>query len=341
VTATSKALASVTATKEIVVEAAKPDPVGLTATIADSLIAIGKTSVITVTLDPVNAKPAVTYSSSDTAVASVDENGIVTGVAAGKANIIVTSAVVSTLTQTIAVEVAEGKTVPANNLGVTASTTTETSFTGVYALTGYSAKMYGFLAATPDGVIYVYDRGTTLYTTTVEAGKYYDIIGKGDFTKGTYIFRPGTADTTKTPCVENTTATHYVWSFTSSMTLDFTDVASVTATLQALEGKTDAEVAAYMTFVTLKNVYIPAYNSSYSYIQTAVGTDFSCATAAENTNTIRLGIYANTMPTGWTAADQLVDYEGFFYATNNAFSAGASAANIICRLAGGKITSVK
>jgi len=340
VTATSKVLASVSATKEIVVEAAKPDPVGLTAKIADSLIAIGKTSAITVTLDPVNAKPAVTYVSSDTAVATVDANGVVTGVAAGKATITVTSTPVPTLTQTIAVEVAEGKTVPANNLGLTMATT-ETTYTGVYAITSYSVRLKGFLAATPDGVMYVYDSGSVLYCESVVAGHYYDLIGKERTDSGVYKLIPGTTDTTKTPCVENTTATHYVWSFTSSMTLDFSDTASVTATLQGLVGKTDAEVAALMAFVTIKNVYIEALGTSYAYLDAVAGTAWSCPTATENVHTIKLGIYTNTMPDGWTAADQLVDYQGYFYATNNAFSAGASAANIICRLAGGKITSVK
>jgi uncharacterized protein YjdB len=340
VTVTPKAITSVTATKEIVVEAAKPDPVGLTATIADSLIAIGKTSAITITLDPANAKPAVTYASSDTAVATVDENGIVTGVAAGKANITVTSTPVPTLTQTIAVEVAEAKAVPAANIGVTMSTTTETTLTGVYALTSFeNSKTTGFIGATENGIVYVYDSSDICAGAT--AGKYYDLIGKASLYKGTYEFMPGTTDTTKKAFAENTTCTHYAWSFTPSLTLDFSDIASVTSTLQGLVGKTDEEVGNMMAAIQIKNVYIPALNSGYSFMQAVAGTDFSCLTAAENTRTIKLGLYNKYMSQGWTSATQLVNYEGFFYATSNAFSAGASAANITCRLAGGKITSVK
>lgn len=341
VTATSKALTSVTATKDITVEAAKPLPTSMTATIANSLIAIGKTSQITTVFDPVNAKNGLTYVSSDETVAKVDASGVVTGVAAGKATITVTSTAVSTLTQTIDVEVAEAKTCPAANVGIKLSTTTETTLTGVYALTSYNTRVRGFLGATSEGVLYIYDSNSTIYSQSVEAGKYYDLIGVGAFYHGTYEFKPQSSDTTKSPVVENTTCTHYAWSFESSMTLDFADTAAVTTALQGLVGKTDAEVAAYMTFVTFKNVYIPALGSSYSYLQATAGTDFSCPTALENSHTIKMGVYSLSMPSGWTAADQLVDYQGFFYATNNAFSAGASAADILCRLAGGTITSVK
>jgi len=56
-------------------------------------IIIGKTFTLTATVNPANAtNPAITWSSSDTDIAIVDENGIVTAKSVGKANITATAA---------------------------------------------------------------------------------------------------------------------------------------------------------------------------------------------------------------------------------------------------------
>ena len=69
-------------------------------------ISIGASETLTVTYDPVdaNTNKALTWSSSNTSVATVDENGKVTGVAAGTATITATTANGKTATCTVTVQ---------------------------------------------------------------------------------------------------------------------------------------------------------------------------------------------------------------------------------------------
>lgn len=79
-----------TATCEVTVQWADVESVALSQSSATMYVG-GATLDLDATVTPTNANPAVTWSSSDTSVATVDSNGVVTAVAAGTANITATS----------------------------------------------------------------------------------------------------------------------------------------------------------------------------------------------------------------------------------------------------------
>lgn len=85
---------SLSATCTVTVTA--PDPTGITLDKAEATIKVGKTETLTATIEPANssvAKP--TWTSSAETVATVDENGVVTGVKAGYATIYAIAGMVS------------------------------------------------------------------------------------------------------------------------------------------------------------------------------------------------------------------------------------------------------
>lgn len=90
-----------------VTEPAAPIEVTAIALKASTTIAIGDTETLTVTYTPADANTgkALTWKSDNTAVASVDANGVVKGIAAGTANITATSTTNPAITATCAVTV--------------------------------------------------------------------------------------------------------------------------------------------------------------------------------------------------------------------------------------------
>lgn len=70
-------------------------------------IGVGQTAELTVTPTPASANPSVTWTTSDSTIATVGTDGVVTGVAAGTATITATSTVNTSLTDTITVTVTE------------------------------------------------------------------------------------------------------------------------------------------------------------------------------------------------------------------------------------------
>lgn len=91
-------LAGKTPAQNITVHA-QPDPTGLTIN-GPTEVKATETIDLTVTSEPAGSSPAVTWTSSDETVATVDANGTVTGVKEGKVTITATSKVVNTLTAT-------------------------------------------------------------------------------------------------------------------------------------------------------------------------------------------------------------------------------------------------
>lgn len=68
----------------------KKSVTGVTIKPATTSVKVGATSQLTPTVAPADADDqSVTYESSDTGIATVDANGLVTGIADGKANITV------------------------------------------------------------------------------------------------------------------------------------------------------------------------------------------------------------------------------------------------------------
>ncbi|WP_370981134.1 FG-GAP-like repeat-containing protein [Agaribacterium sp. ZY112] len=69
-----------------------PEPTSLTVTPASESVRVGVADLdLDIILDPVNANPAVNWSSSNDAIATVDTEGVVTGVSVGTANITASS----------------------------------------------------------------------------------------------------------------------------------------------------------------------------------------------------------------------------------------------------------
>ena len=99
-----------TATYQITVSAAtpKPDPTGITVSPTTAFIEVGATATLTATVSPSDANQSITWSSSDSTVATV-ANGVVTGVKAGSATI--TAKTVNNLPATCTVTVTQPTTV--------------------------------------------------------------------------------------------------------------------------------------------------------------------------------------------------------------------------------------
>lgn len=82
-----------------------PDVTSVTVTPDTASIEAGATQQLAVTVAPVGAPQGVVWQSSDTGVATVSQNGLVTGVAAGTADIIATSTVDGTKSDVAAITV--------------------------------------------------------------------------------------------------------------------------------------------------------------------------------------------------------------------------------------------
>ena len=88
-----------------VVTVTKPTPNTITVSPASASIEKGKTTQLTSTITPNNANASVSWSSSDETIATVNQNGLVTGVAVGSATITATSTEDSTLIDTATITV--------------------------------------------------------------------------------------------------------------------------------------------------------------------------------------------------------------------------------------------
>ncbi len=104
ITITSTALNTVTAT--IATTVSLPSVTGITATPPTMSLAIGNTSQITASVQPGGAAQGITYTSSNTAIATVSSSGLVTAVANGTATITVMSSANNSFTTPVAVTVA-------------------------------------------------------------------------------------------------------------------------------------------------------------------------------------------------------------------------------------------
>ena len=98
---------------------------GVSVTVENATIKAGETTQATAAVTPADADDtAVTWSSSNATVATVDENGVVTGVAAGEATITATSTVDNTKSGSCTVTVIEAQgSIPVTGVTVTPATT--------------------------------------------------------------------------------------------------------------------------------------------------------------------------------------------------------------------------
>ena len=139
VTASATDVESKTATATVTVEGPKTNPTSIKGSISPATIYTGATAQVSYTLTPSACYDNVTYASSNTAVATVDKNGVVTGVGAGTATITLTANLFNSSdtppTTTVTVTVREKVATPAISFvpsadGKTATTTITCATTG-------------------------------------------------------------------------------------------------------------------------------------------------------------------------------------------------------------------
>ena len=136
ITATCKADATVKA--EAKFNVVRPELTGIEISIAETVVE-GFTTNATVTTTPQYADPSVTWSSSDEAIATVDEKGIVTGVALGKVTITATSKVKPELADSKEIEVTAKPEVstPPTSISIEGPETAIVGYTVTYKATVY------------------------------------------------------------------------------------------------------------------------------------------------------------------------------------------------------------
>lgn len=86
-----------------------PEPSSVTVDSVTKSVEVGSTVNITVAVEPSEADQGITFSSSDEAVATVSNTGVVTGVAAGTATITVTSKEKSTVKADVTINVTDSE----------------------------------------------------------------------------------------------------------------------------------------------------------------------------------------------------------------------------------------
>ena len=99
---------------------------GITLDKASASVQVGDSFKLTATIEPANATDAVVWVSSDETIATVDEDGVVTGVKAGEATII---AEAGSKTAECKVTVTDPVVAPPANVEVTGITLDKTSVT--------------------------------------------------------------------------------------------------------------------------------------------------------------------------------------------------------------------
>lgn len=117
---------------EYIIPEAPVEVTGVTLDKAEATVEAGKTLQLTATVEPKGAETTLTWKSSNEAAATVDENGVVTGVAAGEATITVTTANGRTAQCVVTVTAPE---TPAVTMAKTANITVGGSYTLTAAVT--------------------------------------------------------------------------------------------------------------------------------------------------------------------------------------------------------------
>lgn len=159
--------------------ARKVEVTGVTLSVHELSIAPGRTATLTATVSPENAADAsVTWSSSDEAVATVSQEGVVTGVTEGTANVTVTTkngktdvcaVTVETITAT-GVELPETFTLAIGTTGTLSATFIPANTTNQNVT--WSSSNPDVATITTAGVVTAFEIGETLVTVTTEDGNF-------------------------------------------------------------------------------------------------------------------------------------------------------------------------
>ncbi len=148
VTATSAVLNTVSGSLEITV--ILPDPVNVVISGPESVIQIEETVQLSSVVTPLHASQEVTYTSADPLIASVDANGLVTGVAEGTVIITVTSTALNTIFASYSVKVvAKLGVIDYSKILVDANMTAERYSTVTVGAVDYIAGVTAFTTLAP------------------------------------------------------------------------------------------------------------------------------------------------------------------------------------------------
>ncbi|GEM_PF-802037 len=168
-----------TATCEVTVNAVAPNSVSLNKT--TDTISVGSTDLLTATIDPANATDkTITWSSSNTGVATVSPIGLVTGVSVGTANITATTANSKTATCAVTVtaqvilptSVALNKTTDTLSVGASDTLTATVSPSNATDKTiAWKSSNTSVASVNSSGVVSGLSAGTATITATTVNGK--------------------------------------------------------------------------------------------------------------------------------------------------------------------------
>ena len=119
----------------------RPELTEIAISLADSVVE-GFTTNATITVTPQFADGSVTWASSDESIATVDDKGIVTGIALGKVTITATSTVKTSLTASKEIEVTEKPEVstPPTSINIVGPETQTVGYSSQYTATVYPAN---------------------------------------------------------------------------------------------------------------------------------------------------------------------------------------------------------
>ena len=141
VTFTAKAKGDTSVSDSVTVKVVRPELTGI-AVEGKNTVKVESNTNLTIVVTPAGADPAVTWSSDNEAVATVNEKGVVTGVAIGTATITATSTVKAELTATFVITVeekAEGGAAP-ESIIITGQETATVGYTIQFKSTVYPAN---------------------------------------------------------------------------------------------------------------------------------------------------------------------------------------------------------
>jgi len=159
-----------------------PSPTAITLRSSSDFIYVGGTTTINVGVAPIGASSKVNFTSLNPDIASVNENGLVTGLSTGVATIQAVSQVDSSVTNTIEIEVREHSNIEMEFITVKALTiyqgkTAEFEIE-TYPFNAYPRPTYEFVSndesiatVTPDGVVTGVSEGSTTVSITATQGE--------------------------------------------------------------------------------------------------------------------------------------------------------------------------
>lgn len=281
----------------------------------DKEVVIGTPFALATSYNPSRATAGVTYKSSDETIATVDNDGVVTGLKAGNVTITASSTAATGVEDTIDLVVVEQ--IKAKNLLAAKADQDAVTLTEAKVIAN-SADAYSLIVARPDGtaVIDYYPtgaadaNGNATYTdletamSTAKVGDYYTITGSAsiDLTTGGYCYLTSVTafDKVEKPTNFSTKGLE------TAATVDCSDHATPLAWFRSLMTMDATSLANLIgTQITFKNVWFyGGYAADYGLAimgDQGVKISWSKGDATADTGYFQFQIGVDMMPTDWDA----------------------------------------